>query len=320
MFFSVVVPVYNVERYLNECIESILNQSFRDFELILVDDGAKDSSGEICDVYAEKDNRVKVIHKENGGQSTARNRGVQEAQGKYVIFLDSDDFISSPYFFEELKEKLIDGADIALFRYCKYYNENKKDECGISFANLQFSSKAELFTELVKRDAFFCSCWSKCVSLRILKENDIRFDETLRCEDMDWYYQVLQKAATFVVIDKPYIHYRQRENSVTSNVSEKSIADYCHTIEKWYTAFSQLEEGLEKTALLSSLAKLYCNLLISYARNSKRLKKYKKVVFQFKPLLKYDLNPRTKRVRQFSKLLGLNLTCTALRILDKMRK
>ena len=94
MYFSIIVPVYNVEKYLRECIDSILCQTFTDFELILVDDGSKDESGKICDEYAEKDNRIKVIHKENGGQSTARNCGVKESSGKYIVFLDSDDFIS----------------------------------------------------------------------------------------------------------------------------------------------------------------------------------------------------------------------------------
>lgn len=320
MVFSVVVPVYNVEKYLNECVDSILAQTFQDFELILVDDGSKDCSGAICDEYAQKDARVRVIHKENGGQSTARNRGVDEAKGEYIVFLDSDDFVSSSDFFSDLKENLANETDVVLFRYCKYYNESKKDYCNISLADLSFQNKGELFLELVKRDAFFCSCWSKCVATRVLRDNDIKFDENLRCEDMDWYYSVVQKAENYAVIDKAYVNYRQRENSVTSSgANPKNTMDYCYTIEKWYKIFSQMEEGSEKRALLSSLAKLYCNLLISYARNSKELKSCKKSIFQFKPLLKYNLNPRAKKIYAFSVVFGLNITCFALRILNKMR-
>ena len=105
MYFSVIVPVYNVEKYLSECIDSILCQTFTDFELILVDDGSKDKSGEICDQYAQKDSRIKVIHKENGGLSDARNFGTAASNGKYIVYLDSDDYISDDNFLSLIYEK-----------------------------------------------------------------------------------------------------------------------------------------------------------------------------------------------------------------------
>ncbi len=320
MFFSVIVPVYNVEKYLDECVMSILNQSFSDFELILVDDGSKDSSGKICDDYAEKDARVKVIHKENGGQSTARNKGVDVACGEYAIFLDSDDFIDDKDFFKDLYEKAKDKADVVIFRYFKYYEDGSKNDCNVSLADINYSDKAELFTELVKRDAFFCSCWSKCTSLKLLKENKIVFDENLRCEDMDWYYSVVSVAEKYEVIDKPYINYRQRENSVTSSFNPKSIYDYIITIDKWYNILKEEKDEALRYALLSSLAKLYCNLLISYARNKEHLKDAKKKIFAFRELLSYPMNPRTRMIAKFNKMFGLNLTCTALRLFNKVKK
>lgn len=319
MFFSVIVPVYNVEKYINECVDSILSQTFTDFELILVNDGSTDNSPTICDEYAKKDSRVKVIHKENGGQSTARNIGITAASGKYAIFLDSDDFIASNTFFEEIKNTSTDKTDIILFRYCKYYNEDKKDECGISLANLETKNKSILLKELVKRDAFFCSCWSKCTRIAILKENNIEFDANLSCEDMDWYYNVVSKAESFEVVDKPFICYRQRENSVTSSFKKKSITDYIYTIKKWSSVFNDIEDTTEKEVMLSSLAKLYCNLLIAYSRHIKDLKDCKKDIYSFKWLLSYNLNPRTKIISKFSKTFGLNITCTLLKILEKIR-
>ena len=320
MFFSVIVPVYNVKDYLHECVDSILAQTFTDFELILVDDGSTDGSGAICDAYAQQDARVQVVHKENGGQSTARNCGVNKAQGQFVVFLDSDDFLAMPKFLEDVQAKVTEKTQVVLFRYKKYYRPDKQDDCGISLANIRFENKGELFYELVKRDAFFCSCWSKCVSLNLLRTNNIRFDEHLMCEDMDWYYSLLQYAEHFVVIDQAYICYRQRENSVTSSFKEKSIADYIKTLQKWERVFSELPEGREKQALLSSLAKLYCNLLISYSRHRAKLKGYKKDIFGFKKLLNYSLNPRTKKIGTFSKLLGLHITCLVFNFLDKVRK
>jgi len=319
VFFSVIVPVYNVEKYLKECVDSILCQSFADFELILVDDGSKDGSGSICDAYARGDARVKVIHKENGGQSTARNAGVRAASGEYAVFLDSDDFIDTADFFADLHNALKDGADVAVFRYYKYFSPQKKSDCGVSLADISFRTKGQLLAELVKRDAFFCSCWSKCTRLKLLQDNNIYFDENLRCEDMDWYYQVVSVAQRFAVLDKPYINYRQRENSVTSAFNPKSIRDYVITLEKWYARLEQTEDPLEREALLSSLAKLYCNLLISYARNASKVRDMKKAIFAFKALLQYQMNPRTRMIGKFSKLFGLNLTCLALKVLDKVK-
>ncbi len=319
MFFSVIIPVYNVEKYLRECVESILNQTFKDFEVILVDDGSKDESGRICDEYSAKDGRVRVIHKENGGQSTARNVGIAAANGEFAVFLDSDDLISDPCFLEDVKNSASDDTDIIAFRYCKYYEDGHTDGCGINLAGIDCNKKTELLRELVRRDAFFCSCWSKCTRMSVLKDNGIEFDTSLSCEDMDWYYNVVSKAKNFKIINKAYVYYRQRENSVTSLFKKKSITDYIFTIKKWSEKFERIEDVEERMVMLSSLAKLYSNLLISYSRNSGHLRDCKKEIFSFKHLLSFDLNPRTKIISKFSKLFGLNLTCIFLKIIEKVR-
>lgn len=319
MVFSVIIPVYNVEKYLSTCVESVLGQTHQDLELILVDDGSTDGSGNLCDDYARKDSRIKVLHKPNGGQSTARNLGLQHAVGDFVCFLDSDDFYTVPDVLEQIAQVAEQGAEMVLFRYQKYYTDGRTDSCGISMADLQGLSKARLLETLVKRDAFFCSCWSKSIRADILKRNNILFDETLSCEDMDWFYQVLSFVERIQVIDQPFVNYRQRENSVTACVKDKTIRDYIVTLNKWQTAFAEIENEQEKATMLSSLAKLYCNLLISYARNKRALNAYRKEIFAFRGLLSYDLNPRTKVVRKFADLFGLRLTCALLNILDKVR-
>ena len=112
---SVIVPVYNTEKYLNRCIDSILAQTFTDFELLLIDDGSTDCSGKICDEYAAKDSRVRVFHKENGGVSSARNMGLDNAQGEWITFVDSDDWVHEDFLKKRLALALNDNADIA---YC----------------------------------------------------------------------------------------------------------------------------------------------------------------------------------------------------------
>ena len=123
-FFSIIVPVYNVEKYLPQCVESILRQTYENFEVILVDDGAKDRSGEICDEFAAKDERVSVIHKQNGGSSSARNAGIQEAQGTYILFVDSDDYWSNNTMLMQLSCRL-DGKEVlAVWKYCRCEEES----------------------------------------------------------------------------------------------------------------------------------------------------------------------------------------------------
>ena len=132
MYFSIIVPVYNVEKYLSECIDSILCQTFADFELILVDDGSRDKSGAICDEYAQKDDRIKVIHKENGGQSDARNIGTATSAGEYIIYIDSDDYICGNNFLQEIYDKSKSGADIICYKYKKCFSKFKyRTMCGI---------------------------------------------------------------------------------------------------------------------------------------------------------------------------------------------
>ena len=114
MLISVIVPVYNVEKYLADCVESILQQTFRDFELILIDDGSKDRSGEICDAFAETDDRIVVVHQDNQGQSKTRNYGVLISKGEYIVFVDSDDLIF-PHYLETLyKESQNSGAELVI--------------------------------------------------------------------------------------------------------------------------------------------------------------------------------------------------------------
>lgn len=296
MFFSVVVPVYNVEDYLNECIDSILSQTFEDFELILVNDGSKDGSGKICDEYGAKDSRVKVIHKENGGLSDARNCGTKVTSGEYLIYLDSDDYISKNDFLECIYNKAQNGADIICYKFKKYFENSKTFlKCDYGFPQLdEYTSLFEKINYLVKSDSFYCSAWSKAIKLDLLRNNKIEFEKGLLGEDQEWYYHVLLNAKSIDGIDRDYIVYRQRSNSITSSWKIKNLTDGIYVIDKWQTEIkkSDIDESY-RNALLNSIAKLYCNLLIGYTRfedNGKKeyYPKLKKLSFLFK----YNLNPR----------------------------
>ena len=120
---SVIVPVYNVENYIHHCVDSILSQSFSDFELLLIDDGSNDKSGLICDEYARKDSRIKVYHKENGGVSSARNLGIEKANGEWICFIDADDYVRQD-FFSDIQQYLFNDVDIVHWGFCY-------DNCGM---------------------------------------------------------------------------------------------------------------------------------------------------------------------------------------------
>lgn len=324
MFFSVVIPVYNVEKYLRECVDSILGQSFADFELILVNDGSKDGSGAICDEYAEKDSRVKVIHKENGGLSDARNVGTEAACGEYVVYIDSDDYIDGDDFLSSIYDKAKEGVDIICYKFRKYYESSKTfSKCAFAFPEL---NKCETLSErvkyLVRTDSFYCSAWSKAVKLSVIKNNGISFEKGLLGEDQEWYYHVMLKAKSIDGIDRDFLVYRQRANSITSSWKMKNLTDCIYVIEKWYKGISEADiEEDYRAALYNSLAKLYCNLLIGYTRFKDKDKKTQRSRLKaLAPLMKYTVNPRVATLSKPYKLGGFPLLMFSLKIICKIRK
>lgn len=180
---SVIVPVYNAEKYLQRCIDSILNQTFPNFELLLIDDGSKDQSGEICDEYAKKDSRVKVFHKENGGVSSARNVGIDNAVGEYICFCDSDDWVEKTWllsFFERMCDN-----DMLITSFNIYENEKR-----VEFKSFVSLSDKRLIIKELEHEGISGYLWCKCFKKSIINTYNIRFNETYPIwEDMDFIYR-----------------------------------------------------------------------------------------------------------------------------------
>lgn len=323
MFFSIIVPVYNVEKYLNECVDSILRQTFEDFELILVDDGSQDSSSQICDQYALQDARVNVIHQINRGQSSARNSGVEISKGKYIIFIDSDDYVESERFLSSIYEKAKTGIDIVNYKFRKYYDLEKRfDECKYHFPSLDTQMNyGDKIAEIVKHDAFYCSPWSKAVRGEVIRENHIEFLEGIVAEDQDWYYQVILNSRTIDGIDISYMVYRQRSNSVSTSWTIKNLQDCLFILEKWYKKIAEADiEASLRNAMFCSLAKLYCNLLIAYTRfDSAEKKTYEARLKDMVSLLNYDTNPRVVILKKVWRVFGYTGLMTGLNIVCRLR-
>lgn len=217
---SVVVPIYKVEEYLKECVDSILNQNYSDFEVILVDDGSPDGCPAICDEYALKDSRVKVIHKENGGLSSARNAGMSQAKGEYVWFVDSDDYLSENAF-EMIEKCFSTGADIFTFGIlCKQYSGNF-DKAPHAFSGLADKEKMAELTKKACSSHLYTYVWRSVYKAEFLKKNKLSFFNGLSLTE-----DAIFNSQAFLVADKvffsddfPYV-YRDRSNGLSKNFAE----------------------------------------------------------------------------------------------------
>lgn len=319
MFFSIVVPVYNVEAYIRQCVDSILAQTFTDFEVILVDDGSNDTSPEICDQYAEKDSRVKVIHKKNGGQAQARNIGTAQACGTYLIYLDSDDYIVYDTFLEDVFNKTLNYPDIICYKFQKYYEDKKKlKECTFSIPDFfESDSVAKRIEKLTMHDAFYCAPWTKAIKMSMIQNYKIQFTNGLLSEDQEWYYDILIHANSIEGIDKSYIAYRQRRNSTSNSWKIKNLTDTIDIITNWKNKIdlSVLNEEY-KDALFNTLAKLYCNVLIGYTRYKNHEKKtYYHKLRNLSCLLEYHLNPRVRKFFIIYQFGGFRVLMSCLKII-----
>lgn len=217
---SIIVPVYQVEKYLRQCIDSILAQTFTDFELILVDDGSKDQSGQICEEYARMDGRVQVIHKENGGLSDARNRGLDRVAGNYFMFVDSDDYIA-PTMLECLYQNIVSAeADIAICNYL-YFFENDREKDFSTNLKSEVLPASEIFYNRKNEHNYgiWTVAWNKLYRSESLRRVRFRFGKYH--EDEFWANDIYQMDIKVVTIPECLYYYRQRDNSI---MGKESIA------------------------------------------------------------------------------------------------
>lgn len=256
MRFSVIVPVYNVEKYLKKCVNSILSQNYTDFELILVDDGSPDNCPAICDEYSKKDDRVVVIHKKNGGLSDARNVGIMKAKGEYVLFIDSDDFWTETTVLEKIASVIDkDNPTIVQFGHEMYFqNEDKLIEGAPR--NLEiYNGKniEEVFWNLVSVGELAISACSMVINRSFLIENELYFVKGLKTEDLEWAIRMFVCEPVLYSIDEYFYGYRkQREDSISATVDYKHLCDYCWIIENSLKRVENCNQKL-KEALMSYL-------------------------------------------------------------------
>jgi len=318
---SIIVPIYNVEKYLHKCVESIINQNYKDIELILVDDGSPDNCPVICDEYAEKYDFIKVIHKENGGLSDARNAGIKAATGDYVLFVDSDDFIepgSISVIMQVAEER---NADIVFLEAQKCFNNGSTVPLGdgVTEAGVREKAKAEALTFLAHCPKFPGSACTKLIK-RSLLSDELFFERGLLSEDIDWSLKLILKAESFDYCGTMYYNYRkEREGSITITAGLKNFRDILYILKKW-AEISETYADAEKLFILSQLAYECSILIMLYSKLCKADKRlYKKKLENLLWLLDYRSGIRYSGVKKLCTILGFNVTSNLLSLYLKTR-
>lgn len=226
---SVIIPVYNVEPYLRKCLDSIVNQTYRDLEIVLIDDGSPDNCGEICDEYAARDDRIVVIHKKNGGLSAARNDGIRRATGEWITFVDSDDWCELDYY-ERMIEKQVE-TDTDIICASGHYMEispyrTEKRFCFSEAFSFHTTEEQHVLMDRVlaikrmvlKGNSPFGYTWDKLYRRKFLIKEHLEFDESLRvCEDSLFNYQAMSKADKVIGMIYTGYHYRVNMASITKS-------------------------------------------------------------------------------------------------------
>jgi len=236
---SVIVPVYNVEPYLRKCVDSILDQTFQDMEVILIDDGSPDRCGEICEEYAGRDSRVRAVHTQNRGLSAARNLGLKEARGGYIGFVDPDDWIE-PRMYELLMKRLLEtAADICV---CDYVKEPASSGPEIHPAEGVYEGPDALKTLL--RRKLDCHAWNKLYRRKVLPDGC--FPEGRNYEDIAVMPRILHEAERVAVIPFAGYHYQARPEGITGNRSARNLTDLAEAYIESYEFMNSCRDSLHE--------------------------------------------------------------------------
>lgn len=259
ILFSIIVPIYNVEKYLRKCVETLINQTYKNIEIILVDDESPDACPEICDEFAKMDERIVVIHKKNGGLSDARNAGISAARGKYLLFVDSDDYID-----ENTCEKFSKYTDMR----CQVIMGEAIVEGGeksLSHINCsEVMSGNQYLMEAYTEKKVPMVAWLNIIERDFLLEKKLFFKKGILHEDEEFTPRLILNSDRIVITSIPFYHYVIRDNSImTQKNKEKNARDFyqtCLELEKYYGCVSNRKL---KNYLLDDLVKKYLNLYMT---------------------------------------------------------
>lgn len=321
-FFSIIVPVYKVEKYLEQCVDSVLLQSYQDYELILVDDGSPDKCPGMCDDFAGKNNRIRVIHKKNGGLSDARNAGLAIARGEYVLFVDADDFINDIDLLTRMSFIMEEtDPDVVIFGFSKYFEKDQTLEevrermeynCSIDKLNTKYS-KGTVY-DAIEDGAYKISACGKIIRRNVLIDHRITFREGVTNEDFEWSVQLAMYISKICVMDSHGYVYRQRDGSLSRGYSVKQIEDIENNLRSTLRFLNDMNDKNKRVSypLLAQEMSIY---MINLSRQGSE-EKYKRENFARNNLylLKYGSRFRERAMYMMCRILGVRGTLNILRI------
>lgn len=311
MTISIVIPVYNVKPYLERCVQSVLCQTYKDLEVILVDDGSTDGSGALCDTIASIDQRICVVHQKNQGLSGARNTGIQRARGEYIAFLDSDD----EWLLSDGLERLIQmgNADLIAFKRVDIWGKDSR----IASADYdtekinRMSDTQTVFSFLVNTQQLQISACFLLVRRQILLDYDIFFPSGMISEDLFWNFHLWQHLTSVKFANLDLYGYYHREGSITTSPDIR----YYHSYDQIFTYWkAQCDEGCTNAeAIRIFLANMWVSRGYAYHfLNAKDKPEALHILKKHSDLLSHGSSPKSKRTRRMVNLIGVKATAVVL--------
>ena len=312
MLFSIIIPMYNAENFIERCLNGILNQSYADFEVLIVDDTSADSSLNKVYDLSEKDSRLKIYQIPHSGPGAARNKALAEATGEYVLFVDADDYWTDSEFLIKLKNVIQEQhAEVYMYQMAKVTADgqilNRYRKPPFEYDNIVLKLE-DIYVDLVKDGQTLAAAWNKCVSRKLLNDNAIKFLETTKGEDIDWVLQLFSYVKTICLLNWEVYAYTQHKIESRST-SKDGPNDLAGIIARWSNI---LKQG--KVPHARAVAGLTAfEYGICMGNNHLLAEENRKMMREHEYLLKYGLDKKTKLIQRFYKIFGYDLTCLAIR-------
>ena len=324
-FFSVIIPIYNVEKYLHQCVDSVLAQTFQNLEIILVDDGSPDDCPQLCDEYANKNSCIKVVHKKNGGLSDARNCGINIAKGDYLLFLDSDDYWDDSTALKKIYDIITkyDYADLVMFQAKLLYPDGSMiSDKGMFIDDFNELNKEDALHYLTEQGLLIASACSKVIRRDFLMEKNLFFKVGIKSEDIDWILRVANCMPKYLYTDQYFYIYRKgRAESITANVDLAYLEQFTDMLEEFASNFEYASHRTRQ-CLLSIVAYEFSILMAKTANLSDKNERKRLTVRlkKLKHILNYDMHPKVKKINLVKRVIGFDMLMMLLGKYLKYRK
>lgn len=310
--FSIIIPIYNLEKYISECINSVLEQSFKNYEIILVNDGSIDNTLTICQNYENKYNQIKLINKANGGLSDARNVGIRNASAEYIIFLDGDDFFSSSNFLFNLDKVIsVIEPDLVIYYFSYFFQNGNIIPFPFDSSFLSNKSFKKDINTLIKKGIYNPSACNKCIKRSLFSNSQLDFPLGRLSEDILWCSKLATIVDSYEILnDTSYMYRQNREGSITYKISEKNILHILKSVDEGIDNMQDISI-LDKDSLYRYFSYSYLEIIPYINQYYRTNQEIKKLLLKHKFLIDYGMgfyDKRKKIISFLSKIFGIYIS------------